>query len=241
MIVKQGLYILLALSLVLVMFTTAYVHSEEPALAIIPDRLVTLTFDDGPDPRFTPRILDLLRAADVPATFFMVGRNMLAHPEIVQQIARDGHAMANHTTTHPHLETLSEADVRAELNGYDHALQTLFGPLAPHTPWFRPPRGRQSAAIDAVVAEQHKQLVLWNVCVENSKTTTPEQMRDRVVKLIRERGGGILLAHDGELDRSLTVQALPLLLDALQREGYRFVTLDEYEQARSLKQKRHAR
>lgn len=203
------------------------VHSA-PTVAVVPQKRVTLTFDDGPDPRFTPQILDLLDEYDVHATFFIVGKNALAHPEIVQRIVREGHALANHTLTHPHLEQLNESQVRAELEGADAALTSILGPAAASMHYFRPPRGKESAAIDRAVTGLNKRSVMWNVCVENSKTNTPQEVRERVLNLVGKRGGGILLAHDGELDRTLTVHSLPLILRDLRAAGYQFVTLDQY-------------
>ncbi|WP_018132484.1 polysaccharide deacetylase family protein [Effusibacillus pohliae] len=204
------------------------VPHAKSALAYVPDHMVTLTFDDGPDPRFTPEILEMLKQRHLTATFFVVGQNALAHPDLTREIVKQGHLIANHSFTHPELEKLDRDQVYKELSDTDTVLVQILG--SPHavSPYFRPPRGNISDAITDTVNKMNKQMVLWNVCVENRSTQTPEAVRARVMRLIRERHGGILLAHDGELDRSLTVQSLPLILDDLQREGYKIVPLDEY-------------
>nr|WP_236588264.1 polysaccharide deacetylase family protein [Tumebacillus amylolyticus] len=216
------------------------VAAVEPTVSVVPDKTVTLTFDDGPDPRFTPQILDMLKKRHLQATFFVVGRNALEHPDLVRRIARDGHTIANHTLTHPHLETLKPTQVNAELQGGDAALTAVVGPsfAVPH--FFRPPRGNVSPAILTTTEQLNKQLILWNVCVENHTTTTPQQVEQRVMSLIHERHGGILLAHDGELDRTLTVQSLPRILDDLQREGFHIVPLQTYLDAQQQSMGQHA-
>lgn len=204
------------------------------ALAIIPEKTVTLTFDDGPDPRFTPAILQILGDYQVHATFFVVGQNAAKHPDLVRRIAFEGHALANHTYTHPHLEEFQKDQVVSELAAADRILSEVAGPSAA-TPFFRPPRGNTSPHILESLKLTGKQMVLWNVCVENSSTQTPEEVRSRVMREIHKRNGGIILAHDGDLDRSLTVQSLPLILRDLKLEGYRIVNLSDYLEQQSRK------
>jgi peptidoglycan/xylan/chitin deacetylase (PgdA/CDA1 family) len=231
---KWSILLSVPLALVLLLSSQPAQRAHSAAtLADIPDKTVTLTFDDGPDPRFTPHILDILKKHHVHGTFFVVGKNALAHPELVRRMAAEGHTVANHTLTHPHLEQLNTEQVRAELQGGDAALTSVLGPTAPIPHFFRPPRGKETPAIHTAVQDLHKQTVLWNVCVENHATRTPQEVRDRVLKLIGQRHGGILLAHDGELDRTLTLQSLPLILDALDQEGYQIVPLPEYLAARA--------
>lgn len=224
------------------LFATLFVWQQrpqaEPALAVVPDKTVTLTFDDGPDPRFTPEILRILRDYGVPATFFVIGQNVTEHPDLIRKVMGDGHAVANHTFTHPHLEEMTREQVISELNATDQAISAALGqPILSH--YFRPPRGNSSSDIQQSVKQLDKQMVLWNVCVENSGTDTSEAVRSRVIRLIRERNGGIILAHDGDLDRSLTVRSLPFILADLKREGYQFVPLEEYLELRKLKAKQN--
>lgn len=236
---KWSWFFVVLLPLVL-LFPTRPAHpaAVEPTLSVIPDKTVTLTFDDGPDPRFTPAILEMLKKRHLQATFFLVGRNAIEHPDLVRQIQREGHTIANHTLTHPHLESFTPEQVTAELQGGDTALHSVLGPAFSLSPFFRPPRGNVNQTILDTTAKLNKRLILWNVCVENHTTTTPQQVEARVMNLIRERNGGILLAHDGELDRSLTVASLPQILDDLQREGYHIVPLTVYLQKQERKEAR---
>lgn len=230
--------LLLSVLLALVLLLPAHpqaVAAVEPTVSVVPDKTVTLTFDDGPDPRFTPVILDMLKKRRLQATFFVVGDHALEHPELVRRIQREGHTIANHTLTHPHLEELTAAQVDAELQGGDAALTSVLGPATQVPHFFRPPRGNVSQAILDTAEHLNKQLILWNVCVENHSTTTPDQVVNRVMNLIHQRNGGILLAHDGELDRSLTVQSLPRILDALLQQGYQIVPLQAYLEKQSNK------
>ncbi|MGZ4133821.1 MAG: polysaccharide deacetylase family protein [Tumebacillaceae bacterium] len=229
---KRWLWLLTLLFTSLLLLRSHVVTHAKSTLSDIPDRLVTLTFDDGPDPRFTPTVLKLLQAHHAPGTFFLVGRNALAHPDLVKAIESQGDVIGNHTMTHPHLEKMNAAQIDAELNADDAALSQIIGTTSPVPHFFRPPRGEVTPAITKEAARLNKELVLWNVCVENHTTTTPEAVTKRVVKLIDDRNGGILLAHDGELDRSLTMRALPLILTALEKQGYHFVPLSTYLKAR---------
>lgn len=215
-----------------VLLSLAPASHPRSALADIPAKLVTLTFDDGPDPSYTTPILDLLQREQVPATFFVVGKNALQHPELIHRIQQEGHLLANHTLTHPHLEQLTLPQVRAELEGADAVLTDILGSTQKVPHYFRPPRGKISSAITKATTELGKESVLWNVSLENTSIHTPQQMRNRVGQLVDARNGGILLAHDGELDRTLTVQTLPLIIQDLKQKGYQFVSLDEYLAAR---------
>ncbi|BCJ85889.1 polysaccharide deacetylase family protein [Effusibacillus dendaii] len=208
-------------------------REPQTMMARVPDKMVALTFDDGPDPRFTPAVLQILKARNLSATFFIIGQNASEHPELVQEIAKDGHIVANHSYTHPHLENLTKDQVDSQLSETDHVLQQILGPGAPVPVYFRPPRGNLSSNIEETASEMNKQIILWNVCVENHTTTTPKEVEKRVMKLIDQNHGGVLLAHDGGLDRTLTIQSLPLILDDLKREGYQIVPLPVYLHTRS--------
>jgi len=225
---KRWLWLPAVLTVVMLLLILNSSPAAEPALAVVPHRMIALTFDDGPDPAYTLPILQILRERGLHATFFLIGRNALAYPDIVRQIAREGHLIANHTLTHPQLQDLSEQQVRAELEGFTAVMTSILGPDARLSPYFRPPRGKESTAITQAVDLLKLQTVLWNVCVENHATSAPQDVFARVTQLVEARNGGILLAHDGELDRTLTVRSLPLLLDGLLAKGYRVVPLDEY-------------
>ncbi|MCL6615339.1 MAG: polysaccharide deacetylase family protein, partial [Firmicutes bacterium] len=186
------------------------------------ERLVALTFDDGPDPRFTPEILTILHRYGAHATFFVVGRNVRRWPELLRAEIAAGHEIGNHTYDHPELHKLSRAQVDKEIESCDVLVFEVAG-VVPH--FFRPPYERLSLAIIQSAWAHGKQVVLAGLALEHHEARTPQEMAARVAAHVRP--GTVILAHDGRLDRSATVAALPLLLSELEARGYRFVTLGE--------------
>jgi len=185
-------------------------------------KLVALTFDDGPDPLYTGNVLQILKQYKVPATFFVVGENAAAHPDIIQQELRAGHEIENHTYTHADLSLANASGTEEEIQKTDALLVRM---LDRDIKYFRPPKKLfRSETID--IAERNGyQTVLWTICVENAQSPTPRAMAKRVIDAARP--GMIILAHDGRMDRSQTLLALPIIIKAFQEQGYQFVTLDE--------------
>jgi peptidoglycan/xylan/chitin deacetylase (PgdA/CDA1 family) len=184
---------------------------------------VGLTFDDGPDPRFTPEVLDILAAYEARATFFAVGRNVEAHPELARRIVAEGHRLSNHTADHLWLDRVGDAALTHQLVAghdavarYDAAGAVLV----------RPPRGWTSAAVARRTRELGQRSVFWSACLESA-------LHDGARSGGRDVGGrlqpgDVVLAHDGgrisgpnaqDLDRTPSVEALPALLDAVRRRG----------------------
>jgi peptidoglycan/xylan/chitin deacetylase (PgdA/CDA1 family) len=185
-------------------------------------KVVALTFDDGPDIFYTPRILDVLREHQVKATFFVVGENVEANPELLRQMVREGHQVENHTHTHPELVKKGGSRIDEEIYRCEKAVESLTGRK---TQYFRPPKRLFNDDVVDIAAVRGYTTVLWTVGVENRTTRVPQEMARRVSH--RVVPGAIILAHDGRLDRSKTVEALPLLIKGCQQQGYRLVTLDE--------------
>ncbi|MEA2372520.1 MAG: peptidoglycan-N-acetylglucosamine deacetylase [Solirubrobacteraceae bacterium] len=186
-------------------------------------RVVALSIDDGPDPRFTPAILATLRAHAARATFFAVGANAIAHPELIRNEVRSGNEVANHTLDHPHLSRLGLAATRREL---DLGRRALIAAGSPEPRLLRAPFGEFTPRLMRAAASRGELSVSWSLTVE--RALDGRSIRAAVGWLMRRvRPGAILLAHDGLLDRSRTVKALPLLLDQLVRRGYRVVTVSE--------------
>jgi len=185
-------------------------------------KLVALTFDDGPDPLYTSAILDLLKYYQVPATFFVVGENATAQPELIEREIREGHEIENHTYTHPDLSRESDYKTEEEILKTGQLLKRMGG-IKAH--FFRPPRKLFRRETIAIAEAQGYKTVLWTICVENNKAPTAEDMAKRVINA--DRPGMIILAHDGRLDRSKTIAALPMIIEGLQEKGYAFVTLNE--------------
>ena len=185
-------------------------------------KVVALTYDDGPHPRFTPEVLDILDKYSVKATFFMIGREMVKHPEVVRQVLRRGHVIANHTYTHPHdIEADTQAGVIRELDKCEEVIERMTGRRA-HL--FRPPRGLIDGTVFQIAEEEGYRTILWTVCADHHDAPTPEMMTQRVLKHVRP--GGIVLAHDGTFcTRWKDVKATPLIIEGLRKRGYRFVTV----------------
>lgn len=185
-------------------------------------KLVALTFDDGPDPRFTPEVLDILKQYKVPATFFVVGQSCEKYPEIIKRQVAEGHEIENHTYTHPDLRKDNALRTEEEIFRNQEVLMRLTN-KQPH--YFRPPKRLFTNKTVEIANVNGYQVVLWTVCVEHHASKTVNDMANRVIK--KARPGAIILAHDGRLDRSRTVEALPLVIQGYQNQGYRFVRLDE--------------
>ena len=128
------------------------------------ERLVALTFDDGPDPRWTPTVLDLLARYQAHATFFDVGRRAVGNPDLVARELAAGHEVGDHTWSHPHLPRLSSPSAATEIAAGKTALSSL---TAQEMRLFRPPYGQTTSAINAVAAKQGMRTVLWDACLEH--------------------------------------------------------------------------
>ena len=200
----------------------------------VPGKLA-LTFDDGPDPEWTPSILKILKDKHVPATFFMIGSNMEAHPGLVQRVLNDGHEVGNHTYTHPNLAETSGPATRLELNATQRLFQALTGRSLR---LFRSPYLSDSNPSDADEIEPIKQAqalgyieVTSNLDTLDWMQLTVPQMQDQVFKALNSPNpdlrGNVILMHDSGGDRSKTLILLPQLIDALRAKGYQFVPLSQ--------------
>jgi peptidoglycan/xylan/chitin deacetylase (PgdA/CDA1 family) len=187
------------------------------------EKVVALTFDDGPDPRFTPRVLDMLARAHAHATFFVVGRNVDNDQALVRAELAGGNEVENHTYSHGHIEGMRADQVAGELARGAAAIRAAG---APDPTMFRPPRGLTDDIIGVLADSFGYRTVLWDLCVERYVNHTGT--RRAVDELMaRVHPGAIILAHDGVLDRSRTLAALPSLLQRLHDEGYRVVTVSQ--------------
>jgi len=187
-------------------------------------KVVALTFDDGPNPVYTPQVLKLAREKGIKVTFFLIGRNIQLYPELAREEAAEGHALGNHTWDHHEMPQLSRRQDMSEIERCEDEIERICG-QRPHL--FRPPKGAMNGNTLAAAATLGYRVVLWSVALEHHPSRTPEEMAQRVVRMARP--GMIILAHDGAppVDRSKTLRALPILVDGLQRKGYRFVTVPE--------------
>lgn len=211
--------------------TTAERRAAQPhALFRIPTTkpLVALTFDDGPDPRYTPGVLDLLEDRGMSATFFLVGANVAAEPELVRRILDAGHGIGNHTQDHRSLDAMTAQQVRIEIQ---RAHDALVAAGCPVPELFRPPRGLTNAIVGTLADSYAYRTVFWDACVEHFVNDQP--VADGVEQMLHKiRPGSIILAHDGgrivgsgraPLSRARTMRALPDLLDGLTARGLKVV------------------
>ncbi|HVM09262.1 MAG TPA: polysaccharide deacetylase family protein [Acidimicrobiales bacterium] len=195
-----------------------------PIAVATTERTVAISFDDGPDPRWTPAVLDALAEADARATFFVTGQSVRAYPDLVRAIVVAGHEIANHTDTHPQFDDIDAATVAVEVR---EATEAIVSAGVEAAPFFRPPRGRYGADTLRVVDAAGLRSVGWTVCLERwLRRRGPVRGVDDAVR--QTAPGGIIVAHDGGIpDRSLTVAALPTLLTRLRGEGFRIVTVSD--------------
>lgn len=188
---------------------------------------VAITFDDGPDPEWTPQILDILKAANVKAAFFLVGKQAENHPELVRRIVEEGHEVGNHSYYHPNLAVCWPEHIRLELNATQLLIETITGRA---TTLFRPPYAadtspsRLSELIPLQIAQELDYLVvLENIDPQDWAKPGADVILQRIKQ--QRRDGNIILLHDAGGDRSQTVEALPKILDWLQSRGDTIVSL----------------
>lgn len=174
---------------------------------------VSLTFDDGPDPQFTPQLLELLAIAGVPATFFVIADNAVRYPDIVSRMVRDGHSVASHGWSHRHPWLQSPSSARRQVVAANRALSSQLGG-APR--WFRPPYGRMRTSMTRAAADAGQRVVLWSrSAVDWGPWTTPRRVMQRLRAV---EDGDIVLMHDGRNRHNrpeVTLEVLPELLALL--------------------------
>jgi cellulose synthase/poly-beta-1,6-N-acetylglucosamine synthase-like glycosyltransferase/peptidoglycan/xylan/chitin deacetylase (PgdA/CDA1 family) len=200
-----------------------------PQSVRLPDKTVALTFDDGPDPTWTPQVLEVLRHHGVSATFFVVGSRVLDHPELVRQEIASGHEIGSHTFTHAELGSVSSGRASLELS---LAQASLAGAAGIHTALLRLPYSSQASVATAAQLRAAEQAAAAGYLVafadRSSEDWRPLSV-DAIVANATPAGaaGAIVLMHDAGGDRSRTVAALDRLITGLQARGWRFVTVSE--------------
>ena len=183
------------------------------------EKVVALTFDDGPMPD-TPRVLDILKKYQIPSTFFVVGSHMEAYPDLMKRIVEEGHAVGNHTWHHDY-HVIDDATAAAELGRTADLLKELTGV---QTRLFRPPGGVLTNGLVDYAARNNYAVAMWSLDSLDYRLNIGG-IAERVIGGIHP--GALVLLHDGGGPREATVQALPQIIEALQKQGYRFVTLPQ--------------
>ncbi|MGN7413346.1 polysaccharide deacetylase family protein [Paenibacillus sp. SAF-068] len=186
---------------------------------------VALTFDDVPDPRFTPQVLDVLKKYNVRATFFIVGSRAEKHPDLVKRIVKEGHMVGNHSYNHPEFSKLSMNAFRKQILHTGDIIRRLAG----YTPkMIRPPYGDINEEQLRWAARQHYSIVNWNVDSLDWKGLSKTEVKDNILSAVKP--GSIVLQHaGGGVGSNLngTIEALPEIIEELRNRGYELVTLDE--------------
>ncbi|CAN7515356.1 polysaccharide deacetylase family protein [Paenibacillus sp. LjRoot56] len=189
------------------------------------EKKVALTFDDGPDTRFTPKVLDALKANQVKATFFVLGAMANTHPDVIKRIANEGHVIGNHSYSHENLPKLSVDKFQNQIESTETILQNLIG-YAPRL--IRPPYGAINEEQVKWIANHHYLIVNWNVDSLDWKSLNSDQVLHNIMQ--QTKPGSIILQHSGGADSqdlSGTVQAIGPLIAKLKAAGYTFVTVPE--------------
>lgn len=192
--------------------TYNFVHVDGPYIA--------MTFDDGPHETLTPKLLDLLKAHHIKATFFVIGENVVQHPEILQRAAREGHEIASHSWSHPNFGKMSDEAVRNQLQKTDDAIKSAIGR---RPTLMRPPYGSLTDREKKWIHQEFGyQIILWDVDPLDWKRPGPAVVCSRILK--ETRPGSIVLSHDIHPG---TIEAMPATFDQLEGKGFKFVTVSE--------------
>jgi len=218
----------------------AGLHPNSPSISVIPDaplaraprvpaqynsvntsrRFVALTFDDGPHPELTPRLLDILRQNGVRATFYVIGRNVEMYPEIARRIVAEGHEIANHSWSHPRLTALGSSRLQSELSKTSEIIQRTTGRRPTN---MRPPYGAINDGVRQTILRDHgMDVIMWSVDPLDWKRPGAQVVRRRLVE--GATPGGILLAHDIHPG---TIEAMPGTISDLKAKGYGFATVSQ--------------
>jgi len=237
----------------------AYEHFEQPANQLFGhtltrgpsnERVVALTYDDGPNPPYTDRILDVLEHERVHATFFLVGRAVQAFPEVVRREVRDGDALGNHSWDHSHLIVYPPGAVAASIQRTDAAIAAASGV---HTKLFRPPFGARDWIVMRAAQRLGYTVVMWSEPLPRDwEYPTPAQIAQRVLRVAGD--GSIIVLHDGNrgqlcaarqlnphvCDRGADIAATRIVVEELKKRGYRFVTIPELIASRPMHKRARA-
>jgi peptidoglycan/xylan/chitin deacetylase (PgdA/CDA1 family) len=221
--------------------TDAGLHPHTPSLSITPAQatpsrpprepayynmvntsrpILALTFDDGPHPQLTPRLLDILRQQGVRATFYVIGRNVETYPEIARRIVAEGHEIANHTWNHPALTKVSAAKLKQEIESTTKVIERVTGRRPTN---MRPPYGAINDRVRQSLLQDHKlDVIMWSVDPLDWKRPGASVVTQRMVQ--GAKPGAILLAHDIHPG---TIEAMPQTIAQLKAKGYGFATVSQ--------------
>ncbi|BAZ84526.1 polysaccharide deacetylase family protein [Dolichospermum compactum] len=206
-------------------FTVPAKYQAKTVYKVVPsnkEKVIALTIDDGPWPKTTVEMLDILKQNNVKATFFWVGSALQENPEIGKRVVAEGHAIGNHTWHHWYSK-MDEATAKSEI---EKTNELIYQTTGVKTSFFRPPGGYLNNGLAAYAKSQKNSVVMWSV---TSADTDPRAKYQVFIKnVLRDaKPGAIVLMHDGGGNRERTVKALPEIISGLKQRGYRFVTVPE--------------
>ncbi|TAF11163.1 MAG: polysaccharide deacetylase family protein [Nostocales cyanobacterium] len=192
------------------------------AATLPPDqKVIALTFDDGPWPKSTAQVLDILKKNNIKGTFFVVGQNVKNYPDLTRRIVAEGHSIANHTWHHWYHQMNPQVAAYEVANTSD----IIFKTTGVKTGLFRPPGGIMSNGVAAYAKNNNYAIIMWSSdSIDYSRPTVPKLINNI---FNAAKPGGIVLMHDGGGDRTHTVKALPEIIGRFRKQGYKFVTIPE--------------
>ena len=202
-------------------------------------KLLALTFDDGPDGQWTPRILDILKSKNVPATFFVIGENALAHPWLLNRILDQGSEIGNHSYTHPNLALVSQRGAHIEINATQRLVEAYTGRSMRlfRAPYFGDAEPTTTDELEPALLAQNSGYAIVGLHIDSEDWQRPgvQAIIDHTLRQVEaydpqesgedDKTGNIILLHDSGGDRAQTIAALPILIDRLRARGYKFVTV----------------
>lgn len=221
--------ILLKLGMCILLLCLSTAASSRPNSEVVwnvhtDQKLIALTFDDGPNPVYTPQILDLLKAYDAKATFFVLGKRVQMYPALAIREVNEGHEIANHTFDHHYLKNVSSQKLMDEIR----QTQDIIFDITEQTPHvFRPPGGFYNEALLQLTQEDKLTVVMWSWYQDTKDWKRPGV--DKIVHTVLSNvhNGDIILFHDLQGDCSQTVEALKRIIPELKNQGYQFLTVTD--------------
>lgn len=198
------------------------------------DKKIVLTFDDGPDPNYTPKILDILNDKGVKAAFFVIGENSAQNPDILNRIVNEGHTLGNHTWSHPRTHNLDSSTLNSEITSTTNIIREVTNttPRYFRTPFRDTDTIYTLSDVNSIEIINRNGLIPseYDVDSKDWETKDKDQILERILTKIDTDGGSQILLHDGgDYNREATVDALPLLIDELRKRGYQIVSLEQME------------
>jgi peptidoglycan/xylan/chitin deacetylase (PgdA/CDA1 family) len=186
------------------------------------EKVVALTYDDGPSPDHTNQLLAIFERLQVKATFFVVGQKIEENPDIVRRIVAEGHELGNHSYSHPKMIWKKPGFIKSEIEKTDQLLRQIGVQQEIH---FRSPFGIKFLILPYILNKMNKKNIMWNVDPQDYQASSPEMISNYVLKNIAP--GSIILLHDFERIDSPTIPATELIIQKLQKDGYIFKTVSQ--------------